>query len=179
MTRFPSHCECFFTAPCATHFPFTNVSVTPNSQFWRPVSSTAHPKEMNGPKVAPLMQPPWPQVSLERHAELMQDLCKWLSGQRCRWRAPDRSDQPQRDKCSSRLLPHTIWALFRPAIPAWWRSMGSWSAHARRRLSADMTVVTESRAANAAQREAYDRILGKPYAVLHGLRQQQWQLHRA
>ena len=46
-------------------------------------------------------------------------------------------------------------------------------------LAAGMQVQTKSARADAAQREAFDRILEQPPALLHGLRQQQRQLHRA
>ena len=45
-------------------------------------------------------------------------------------------------------------------------------------VSEGMRVSTNSAKAAAAQVEAFDRILSKPHALLHGPRQQQRQLHR-
>ncbi len=46
-------------------------------------------------------------------------------------------------------------------------------------ISEGMKVATNTAAASAAQRAAFDRVLREPHALLHRLRQQQRQLHDA
>jgi len=75
----------------------------------------------------------------------MSNLCQRLSGRSRRWRTSDRRDQSQRAQSSAGLLSPADGQLVRACAAT---------------VTPDITVVTETRASVAAQKEAFDRILG-------------------